>query len=193
MSLPQGTNPFPSGLTAHMQDSTSCWFQKKLGGFFRSGWFVSYKVATRCPEEGRQSGAGGDAEQSGHGEKHGRFPIGARSAPLCLLCTYGVGRGPRRGSKYCEKRWGFPWRSAIARFPPAGSQPAQPFQDAGALQASEKTREHSMPQSPVASSPSERSEPACPHPQASGEPPRQPRCRPSSPPRLAEAPKGAGC
>lgn len=31
----------------------------------------SYQAATRCPEEGTHSGAGGDAEQSRHGEKRG--------------------------------------------------------------------------------------------------------------------------
>lgn len=70
MSLPQGTNPFLSGLTAQMQDSSSCWFQKKLGGFLCSGWVVSYRIATGCPEKGTQSGTGGDAEQSKSGEKH---------------------------------------------------------------------------------------------------------------------------
>lgn len=83
----------------------------------------------RMPREGHaERGRGRCGEEQAQGKAQ-CFRNGARSAPLCLLCTYGVGRGPRRGSKYCERRWGFPWRSAIARFPPAGSQPAQPFWD----------------------------------------------------------------
>lgn len=183
---------FHLGLLSECKTVACAGFRRNKG--VSSAQVVSHQVATRCLEKGTQSGAGGDAEQSKHGEKHSASESEQEvSAPLCLLCTYGVGRGPRRGSKYCEKRWGFPWRSAIARFPPAESWPAQPFQDAGALQAPEKTQEQSMPQFPMASSPTERSEPTHPHPQASGEPLQQPGCHFSSPPRLAKACRAAGC
>lgn len=43
MSLLQGTNPFPSGLVAQRQHSSSCCFQEELGGFFSSG---SHQVST---------------------------------------------------------------------------------------------------------------------------------------------------
>lgn len=48
-----------------------------------------------------------------------------------------------------------------------------------------------MPQLPTVSSPPKRSEPTCPHPQASGEPPPQPLCHLSSLPGLAKACVGA--
>lgn len=58
------------------------------------------------------------------------FPSSIPSAPPCLLCTYRPGREPRRESKYCETRWGFPGTPATAWAHQRGSD-----QDSGALKA----------------------------------------------------------
>ena len=67
-----------------MQDSSSRCFRRN---FFCSGWFVSYQVATRCPEEGTQSGAGGDAEQSEHGEKRSASEL-EQEVPHCVCSAF---------------------------------------------------------------------------------------------------------
>lgn len=97
--------------------------QGEIRGFFSSGWLRSHPDATRAsPMENRAGGRRGRSR--GEAEP---FQTGARSALLCLLCTCGAGRAPRRGSKYCQKRWS--WLPSGG-----GALPAQPLQDAGESQ-----------------------------------------------------------
>lgn len=65
MSLPQGTNPFPSGLTAQRQDGSSCCFQEKSGfSLAQVGW-----VLTELPPDALTQRAGQGEAGNEHGEK----------------------------------------------------------------------------------------------------------------------------
>lgn len=74
----------------------------------RNDGVYSAQVLTKGAPHGHGAGQGEMGKE--HREKLSP-PKGQPEVPQeCLLCTQGAGRAPRRGSKYCEKRWGFPCR-----------------------------------------------------------------------------------
>lgn len=93
MSLPQGTNPFPSGLAAQTQDSSSRWFQEKLGGFCSSAWLGCHQAATRRSHA--ESRPGGDVEGArGEAQPFQQEP----EVPHCV-CSALTGLGELQGGE----------------------------------------------------------------------------------------------
>lgn len=119
VSLPQGTNPFPSGLAAQTQDSSSCRLQKKLGFVVFLIARVSSRVAARCP---RRAGRGGMRSRASPG-KSAAVPNRSKKCPtVCsALRTLGEVQG---GEVNIVRRGG----ASPGAQPPHASHPRGPGQ-----------------------------------------------------------------